>query len=144
MDIKELIRDLVNFSRTDKSNISKKLVVGYIENDEAIALFLKTGFRLEGYTRTIDTSAIRHTLKNHSGRREVLRGQLPVQESDFVLIPLIVKQGSVVPDGLDKIGNSILVYSAIIGDLFFYYIEEVRTGKRELALKSIRKRKPAL
>jgi len=135
------IRELVHFARTDKSNINKVLRLGVITKEQAVAIYNKTGFELMDYERTIDTSAIRHILKKHGNQqKEILRGQIAVKDEDFELIHLIAVPENIISFAKNKLGNDCLLYKARLDDTFFY-AEEIRTGKKHLALNTLYKRK---
>lgn len=80
-----------------------------------------------GYSHCIDKSGIIHVLKRHKN----------INCSDFLLIPFIIKNYDII--GLGKEPNTI-VYKKLIGDEFFY-IEEIRQGRKKLAIKTFYKRK---
>jgi len=101
----------------------------------------KTGFDLFGYTRTIDTSAVKHILKKHgNSEKELLRGQIAVLDSDFDLINAIAFPENIISFEKNKIGNICLLYKTKIVETYFY-AEEIRTGKKYLALNTLYKRK---
>lgn len=81
-------------------------------------------------------------LKKHGkARAEAARGQIAVTPDDFKLIPQIVSA----PDGIDRvgvsgIGRALIRHTKRIGDAY-YVVEEVRTGRKTLALETMYKRK---
>ncbi len=97
---------------------------------------------LTGYRHTIDTFAVRHTLKIHGdARREMKRGQIAVSPEDFECIPdILAAPDSVTGTGKSRIGAETITYRKTIGDMTVFYVEEVRTGRRELAMKTMFKR----
>ena len=138
----EEINELVQFAITSKSPANKKLELSIIETAEAKKLKIKTGLELNGYKRIIDKFGINHTLKEHGNEKtEKARGQLPITNEDFELIPQIVKTENVIYSGLSKTGLDCILYEAIIDDVYFY-VEEVRKGRKELCIKTMYKRKP--
>lgn len=139
--MKKEILELVTFAKTSKNSVNKKIVIGKVSKTEAVKIKLKTGFNVDGYSRIIDKSSINHTLKNHgNAKTEKARGQIAVTETDFVMIPEIVKSENVIYAGKTKSGKDCLLYEYILEDVF-YYVEEIRTGKKELCLTSMYKRK---
>ena len=97
---------------------------------------------VEKYEHVLDTHAIRHTIKQHSGEREYLRGQLPITRDDFLLLPDVVSD----PNALEyadktKQGRHVVVYEKIINDVVFFVKKEVRTGRGQLALVTFYKRR---
>ena len=101
----------------------------------------KTDIDLTGYTRVIDKSGINHTIKNHGNeKKEQSRGQIAITNEDFELIPEIIKSENVIYSGKNDLGKDCLLYEAHIGSLIFY-IEEIRTGRKQLCLQTMYKRK---
>lgn len=135
------IRELVHFAKTDKTNTNKILRLGLITIEQSVTIECKTGFELIGYERTIDTSAIRHILKKHGNQqKEMLRGQIAVTDEDFELIQCIAMPDNIISFSKNKLGNDCLLYKIKLDDTFFY-AEEIRTGKKHLALNTLYKRK---
>ena len=112
-----------------------------ITREQSVTIENKTGFELIGYERTIDTSAIRHILKKHGNQqKEILRGQIAVTDEDFELIQFIAVPDNIISFSKNKLGNDCLLYKTQLDDMFFY-AEEIRTGKKHLALNTLYKRK---
>lgn len=142
--MKKEIRELVEFAIKSKDSINKKVQINIIEEQEAKILALKTGFDLLGFKRIIDKSGINHTLQLHGNEKmEQSRGQIAVTVKDFQLIPDIVKSENVIYSGKSKLGLDCILYEIVIQDTY-YYVEEIRNGKKELCLKSMYKRKPTI
>jgi putative DNA methylase len=138
----EEIKALVEFAKNSKNSTNSKLQINVVDEDEAKFLELKTGFKLLGYTRIIDKFSINHTLKNHgNSKTEALRGQIAITDEDFELIPKIVLSKNIIHTSKNNMGNDLILYEAIIENTF-YYVEEVRKGKKELCMTTMYKRKP--
>lgn len=138
------IKELVDFAKNSKNPINLKLQIGIIDAVEAEILELKTGFKLIGFKRIIDKFSINHTLKSHGNVEiEKMRGQIAITEEDFELVPQIVQSQNIIHVSKNKIGNDILLYEAVINDTF-YYVEEVRRGRKELCMTTMYKRKPTI
>lgn len=138
------IKQLVEFAINSKNPINSKLEISIIDESEAELLEIKTGFKLIGFKRIIDKFGINHTLKNHGNSDiEKRRGQIAITEKDFELVPQIVKSQNVIHVSKNKIGNDIILYEAIIKDTF-YYVEEVRKGRKELCMATMYKKKPTI
>lgn len=137
------IKELVEFAINSKNAVNKKVEISTITFIEAKILKAKTDLDLSGYKRIIDKFGINHTLKEHGQEKtEKPRGLIPVTKEDFELIPEIVKSENVIYSGKSKLGLDCLLYEAVIDDVYFY-IEEVRKGRKELCIKTMYKRKPA-
>ena len=125
-----------------KNSANSKLQINVVDEDEAEFLELKTGFKLSGYKRIIDKFSINHTLKNHGNiKTEALRGQIAITDEDFELIPEIMLSKNIIHTSKNNMGNDLILYEAIIENTF-YYVEEVRKGKKELCTTTMYKRKP--
>jgi valyl-tRNA synthetase len=139
--MKKEIQELVEFAMTDKSSKNKVLHLGKLESDEIELLKLKTNLDFSDYSRVIDKSGINHAIKQHGNeKRETSRGQLAITKNDFELIPEIVKSENVIYSGKSKIGMDCILYEAYFEDVIFY-VEEVRTGRKQLCLQTMYKRK---
>ncbi|MGQ7945170.1 PBECR3 domain-containing polyvalent protein [Flavobacterium sp. WC2509] len=140
--MKEQIKRLVEFAKNSKNATNSKLQINIIDEIEAEFLELKTGFKLLGYKRIIDKFSINHTLKNHGNiKTEALRGQIAITDEDFELIPKIIISKNIIHTSKNNMGNDLILYEAIIENTF-YYVEEVRKGKKELCMTTMYKRKP--
>jgi phage-Barnase-EndoU-ColicinE5/D-RelE like nuclease3 len=102
------------------------------------------GIKLVGIHRVMDTSGIRHTLKNHGSEiDELKRGQIAVTIDDFNKIPQIVKY----PDnirylGKNKLKQDVFEYEKRIGKIYFVS-EAVKIAKvgNKLIFATLYKRK---
>ena len=144
MTNQEEIAALVDFALTDKTNKNRVVRFGEIDDLQAIAIHDKTEIDVSGYTRIIDVYGVKHTFIQHGNpTTEAKRGQIAVTKEDFLLIPQIVLTENIIYSGKNKIGKDCLLYEAIINDIF-YYVEEIREGRKELAMTTLYKRKPPL
>jgi hypothetical protein len=143
MATEEEILEIIKLSRGENSKTPKKLelVIGKITEQEAAIIKNTKGLNVSGFSRTIDNSGINHCFSHHGSIRELLRGQIPVIESDFLLIGKITKPENIISITKNKQGLDVIIYEYIKGDIF-NYIEEVRTKRKKLALQSMYKRKP--
>lgn len=88
---------------------------------------------LDRYRHSVDSSAIRHTIKEHGNpATESPRGQIAITKADFDNLPGIVRNISEVRDaGIDPVVNLQRIASVSpAGDGAYYIIEEVRTPKK--------------
>ena len=78
-------------------------------------------------------------MKSHSNvEKEAARGQKAVSMDDFGLILEVIRQPDIVfYDGKNKIGREVLQFQKQIGEQYVI-LKEVRTGKKQLALNSMR------
>ncbi len=99
------------------------------------------GLELEGYSHTIDASAVKHVLARHADPTvEMSRGQLPIAPEDMMRLPEILADPDKVAFGLRSVdGLSMIAFARRMSDGSTIVLQEVRTGRRRLALKSVRK-----
>lgn len=96
------------------------------------------------FCHVLDNFAVNHIMHRHGGKRELLRGQIPVTHSDLLHIPNILSDYDSRTPGVCKNGNQAIIYSKNIEELTYTLIEEVRTGHYELATSTLYKRKKKL
>lgn len=119
--------DLYRKSQSDKSGNRKFVELVSVTKKQAAQLGkLFNGVDLADYTHSIDESGLRHALKHPD-----------ISISDILLIPFIIAE-------YDKVypGNKpfTIVYEKEFVDTVVY-IEEIRTGRKKLVLKTMYKRK---
>jgi hypothetical protein len=92
-----------------------------------------------GYHHAIDPSALQHVAELHSKpATEAARGQVAVTDSDYDRVPEIVAD----PDYLgvkNHIGKDVVGYVKQMPNGHTLYVEEIRAGREQLALDSMRK-----
>jgi hypothetical protein len=106
----------------------------------------KTGLDVTGYAHGVDSFAIAKILKDHgTARTEHPRGQSPVTRDDFLKIPDIVAHfDDVEYVGKDGTGNNDLIRYRKRYNGNTYYVEEVRSKRRELMAKTLWKTRTAM
>jgi valyl-tRNA synthetase len=82
---------------------------------------------------------VKHVLQGHGDKkREKKRGQEAVKEQDFELMVQIVNNPEIVFfDGMDRLGRDCFQFQSTFESKYII-IMEVRTGRRQLALKTMR------
>jgi hypothetical protein len=138
MSIKEFVENILK----TKSNEKQKFSFGTISKEEVEMLKNATGLDLTDYQRTIDNYCIQHAFNKHGNQnREEKQGQIAINSSDFEKIPEITsKPDNIITGEKDAIGNDLIKFEKEIENKFIY-AEEVRKGKKELACKTMYKRK---
>ena len=126
-------------------NINQRIRYAMVDQTEAATLREVTGLKLEGYRHTVDFSGIRHTFRKHGeDRTELPRGQLAVNVDDIARIPDIVSSPDEIRSrGKDEMGNELIEYQKRVNGTT-YYVEEVRTGRKELVIKTLWKTRTTL
>lgn len=115
-----------------------------VDQSEATAIKQKTGLDVEGYDHHVDKTAIRHVLNTHRDPvEEVGKGQVAVVPNDFEKLPEITQPENIIPGATNtQEGLNAIRYRKQIGDVY-YVVEEVRTGRKRLALKTMWKTRAA-
>jgi len=138
-DIGSLVEEVLSTKRPPTGQ--QKLWTTYrrIEEDEATRIRRATGLDLQGYRHTIDDSAVRHILNRHGPAASLGEGEIPVRKEDFALIPQITSD----PDeieyaGKTRIGRGAIWFRKKINATVFL-LSEIWTGRRQLAVKTMRK-----
>lgn len=96
------------------------------------------------FCHVLDNFSVKHIMHRHGGKRELLRGQIPVTYSDLLLIPDIFTNYDSRSSGTCKNENPAIIYTKDLDELTYTLIEEVRTGHSELAASTLYKRKKKL
>lgn len=107
--------------------------------DSAICDILKSiGIEPEGYCHAVDRYGLMHALKEHE------RDELPLTLEDFLKIPVIVTEYDVVVRSYKtELGLDAVLYTKQFEDTF-YYVEEIRTGRKQLIFKTMYKKRTGL
>lgn len=133
------IKFLIEKSK-EQSNSLIKAIVANVSNRLKEDLHSRGIDVTEDYKHTIDNNAIRHALNRHGSEKERLQGQLPITEEDIENISDVVNNYDDIDIEENKREQKTIVYKKSYPDGTTIYIEEVRTGRKELAMASIRKK----
>ena len=134
------IADLVQLSRSAGSTLLKKIVSPV--SDRQLQDFHSAGLKVsKSYTHTIDNCSISHAIKRHGLEKEKLRGQLPITADDFEKVNDILENYDKITFEKNRRGQSIIKYSKEYAEDITLYVEEVRVGRKELAMATIYKTK---
>ena len=132
------IQEIVKEARS-KRNLKATLSLGKIPADLAAILGNQANLDLSDYEFTIDNFAVKHVLKQHGNPDiERPRGQVAVTDKDFDLLPLVLgKPDLVFYEGKSRQGLDVFQFQKKIGNKYIV-LKEVRQGKKELALLTMR------
>lgn len=97
-----------------------------VDKQQVKAIKEVTDIDVSGYVHCLDNSGILHALKHAN-----------ISTSDLLLIPFIIDNYDFISKGKEE---DTIVYKKIINDEY-YFVEEIRTGRKKLALKTLYKRK---
>lgn len=123
--LEEDILKLIEYALENKAK-NNKFVDFSITTNEVKELKKITGLDYSDYVHSLDISGIIHALKHNN-----------IKSSDFLLIPFIVKNYDLIGEGVKE---NTIVYKKLLGKEYFY-IEEVRKGRKKLTIKTFYKRK---
>ncbi len=133
------LEELLELAKLEEGNKNKVLILGEIRPEMATFLSEQSGISLNNYKFSVDVYAIRHIIKNHSQSEiETPKGQIAITDEDFELIIDILENPDLVfYDGKNKLGKDVFQFQKLIENKYVV-IKEVRTGKKQLALNSMR------
>lgn len=84
-DIANFIKEAINIKSSNK-----KIYIGIINEKTANKIYNKTKINIKNYNISLKIDSIKHIISHHSNKKEYLRGQTPITESDFLLISKII------------------------------------------------------
>lgn len=135
----EPLNRLISIAKEKSQGLVKKIISPVSSRLQADLLI--RGIDIDDtYKHVIDNYAINHALKKHAGETERKRGQMPLEDKDFENIEEIVTDYDSIT--IDRNGNKeIIKYQKTYPDGTTYYVEEVRSGRKELAMVTMYKHK---
>ena len=136
---KDKIRNFIQGFREKRGG---KPFVDYMEvNDDAVAEARAQGLNIAGYKHVLDESAVKHVDKRHGEKGvETTRGQEAIRDGDFESIAEVVSTPDKRIYGFKtKDGNDVIASVKILADGTMAVVEEIRTRRRKLAVKTMRK-----
>ena len=103
------------------------------------------GYDIEGFRHTIDNFFINHANNRHStARTETARGNVAITNDDILNIAKVYESPDYIIFGTKtKTGNPAIVYAKNMGNATVF-VEDVRSGKKELAAETIYKKSGAI
>ena len=133
------IKSLIEESKKQGSGLVKAIVANI--SDKLKADLHAYGIDItDDYKHTLDNNAIKHALNRHGSEKERLQGQLPITEEDIENVSDVINNYDEINIEENKRGQKNIVYKKSYPNGTTLYIEEVRTGRKELAMASIRKK----
>ena len=128
---------LIDFLREVQGNRSNRLMK--IVLSPASSNMIDSSFN-----HVLDNFAVKHIFNKHANEKEVQRGQIMVEISDFLLIPDILANYDSCTILSHPTGRKLILYSKLYEDCIRFYVEEERKGRRELAGVTLYKKKKKL
>jgi hypothetical protein len=144
-EAKEKIKKILSADKDTSRGIIKEAIL-FVSTKDAKKLSNITGLDITtDYRHVVDKSGVNHAYKEHGHGKEGLRGQRQLTEIDFLRIPEVIANYDNVKLPLNSKGeqiksaqgNTIIQYEKTFDGGVTYYVEEVRTGKRELAFATM-------
>ncbi|CAN5674822.1 hypothetical protein BH09BAC4_BH09BAC4_12500 [soil metagenome] len=137
--MEESLSDFIAESLKQPVPQNKQIVLGPVPETIVQRLFIESGINLTGFEFTVDIYAIRHIIKSHGNvQKEDARGQKAITAEDFSLIYEVITEPDVIFfDGKNRIGRDVIQFQKRIDDRYII-LKEVRTGRKQLALNSMR------
>ncbi|MDR1367242.1 MAG: hypothetical protein LBJ76_00800 [Candidatus Accumulibacter sp.] len=136
----EAMRRLVD-SALSETNANQTVRIVPVSEQEARAASEQAGLDISGYTHTADMFAVRHALNQHGdAKKEARRGQIAIGREDVAAVPdTLAAPDAVVYGAKNNRGQDLIASIKRMPDGTLLMVEEVRTGKKTLALTSLRK-----
>ena len=114
----------------DTSNVCDDVKLGFFANFQAQSIAAKTNVRVHGIEIVLTAFAIRHVIKEHGVHaKEAERGQIGVLNSDFELLPDILKNADVVIKGSIERGKQSILFIKNIK--CYYHVAMLIEGKKD-------------
>ena len=134
------INELIAATRKKGSSLIKKVLSA--ASNRLIADLKDKGVDISTeYNHTIDNNAINHALNRHSSDKEKEQGQIPLTEKDIENVNDVIDNYDEIKTEKNSRGQDIIIYKKRYTDGTTLYVEEVRTGRKELAMASMRKQR---
>lgn len=137
------INELLNSSDLRSSKKVSK-TIGYV-SPRFSNLAKQYGYDIKGYRHTIDNFFINHANNRHStARTEAARGNVAITTNDILNIAQVYESPDYIIFGTKtKTGNPAIVYAKNMGNATVF-VEDVRSGKKELAAETLYKKSGAI
>ncbi len=134
------INELIAATRKKGSSLIKKVLSA--ASNRLIADLKDKGVDISPeYNHTIDNNAINHALNRHSSDKEKEQGQIPLTEKDIENVNDVIDNYDEIKTEKNSRGQDVIIYKKRYTDGTTLYVEEVRTGRKELAMASMRKQR---
>ena len=134
------INELIAATRKKGSSLIKKVLSA--ASNRLIADLKDKGVDISPeHNHTIDNNAINHALNRHSSDKEKEQGQIPLTEKDIENVNDVIDNYDEIKTEKNSRGQDIIIYKKRYTDGTTLYVEEVRTGRKELAMASMRKQR---
>jgi len=135
------IQSVIDAARRPARHAPQKADLGPVVGWIAGAVKNQLGIDISDYRHVLDGSAVRHINKRHGDpKAEEKVGQIAITDADIHSLPQVVASPNqiILGEKTDQHKDAVIFIKRIASGVILY-IEEVRTGRRELASTSMRK-----
>ena len=135
-----LKKSLLELIELSKDKVVKNQAVTFeINEDVKNLLGSELNKDCSEYRFQIDIYAIKHIFKEHGdSKKEENRGQIAVQDNDIILLLEVLQEPDLVfNSGKNKLGKDTVTFVKMIDDKYVV-VQEVREGRKTIALNSMR------
>ena len=134
------VLELVRTALSRRSGNKAFIDIGPVSDAVATRIKEDTGLDVSGYTHSLDESGVRHIFNQHGDEEtEQERGQVAVTEEDFARLREVVAEPDSIRPGNDA---NTVIFAKKFGNTW-HYVQEVRTGRKKLAAKTLWKTRSA-
>lgn len=138
--IKDFVNNTLNGEYNDSKNY-KTLYIAKISNELSNEINNKAkglNFDLTNYNLAIDSSSILHIKREHGNTvSENLRGQIPVQTSDFENLPYLIANADIIQKTVSKNGEPSINFITNMDNGRYTVVEFLRVGRHTLSLQTM-------
>ena len=137
-DVPEIIDYLFEQSEVGSDSVDRKIISNVTPHQ--VEEYRKKGINnvTEEFVHSIENTALRHETRRHSGDN---RGQMPLSREEWHNVLDIIENFDSVDKQKSKNGLDVIVYKKKGDDGTIYYVEEIRTRRKSLALTTAYKKR---
>ena len=136
---KQDIRIFIKNSKQVRNNA--KLYYGKLNKKVSDKIKRKFGIKVKNYNISLKSDSVKHIIKKHGSSKELLRGQLPIIDSDFELIPEIVSNYDNIILGTPTLSNKPAITFIKHIDCYYYLVSYVSDKSHNLEVQTMWKTK---
>lgn len=137
-EVPEIIDDLFEQADSSKNKVQRKIISSVTPRQ--LEEYRKKGILnvTADFVHSIENTALRHENKRHSGDN---RTQQPLTKEEWHNILDVIENFDTVEKQKSRSGLDVIVYKKKNNDGTIYYVEEIRTGRKSLALTTAYKKR---
>ena len=136
------IQELIQLAKNKQVNSRIILQVGVLNPKTAEKIKEEHGENVEGFYVHLDIYGVRHTLDKHTNEElEEERGNIPIEDVDFQLVPFVVGSPDGIRTDLGKQKNTIIIFLRIKIAYEVVVVFSINKRRKRLLFKTMYKRK---